>query len=81
MARYEPWREDAACRDEDTNIFFPLNDDAAGPALAICAQCPVRAQCLEWALATRQDDGIWGGLTENERRVVRRKRRAATRAA
>lgn len=74
------WREDAACRDEDTAIFFPSNDAEAALAAAFCASCPVREQCLEFALETRQIDGIWGGLTEPERRRVRRRRLAATRA-
>ena len=68
------WRREAACRDLDTNIFFPLSDDEAGPAKAVCATCPVRQECLEFALATRQGDGVWGGLTETERRRLRRRR-------
>lgn len=80
MAQTEHWRADAACRDEDTNIFFPINEDGAGPAKAICATCPVRMECLEWALATRQHDGVWGGLTDVERRRLRRRRQAAVRA-
>lgn len=75
------WREDAACRTEDTAVFFPDSEDAAGPALAICATCPVREECLEFALATRQDDGVWGGLTETQRRRLRRRRQEAARTA
>jgi WhiB family redox-sensing transcriptional regulator len=75
------WREDAACRDEDTNIFFPVTDEDAGPAKAICAVCPVREECLEFALATRQEDGVWGGLTETERRRLRRRQREGSRTA
>lgn len=48
------WRREAACRDLDTAVFFPLSDDDAGPAKAVCATCPVRTDCLELALATRQ---------------------------
>jgi len=77
----EVWRDSAACRGLDVDIFFPASDDDAGPAKAVCATCPVREQCLEWALASRQEDGIWGGLTDTERRRLRRRRRAATRAA
>ncbi len=77
----DDWRRDAACRDLDTDIFFPVTDEEAGPAREICASCPVREQCLEFALATRQDDGVWGGLTETERRRLRRRRREATRRA
>jgi len=75
------WRREAACRDLDTGIFFPLSDDDAGPAKAVCAACPVREECLEFALATRQGDGIWGGLTETERRRQRRRREDGRRTA
>ena len=71
------WRQQAACRDADTELFFPESDTAAGPALAICGECPVREACLDFALATNQADGIWGGATETERRRLRRRRRAA----
>ncbi len=77
----ESWRQDAACRDLDPNIFFPANDEAAGAAKAVCATCPVREDCLEYAVATRQDDGVWGGLDETERKRVRRRRQQAARAA
>lgn len=78
---YDPasWRERAACRDLDTAVFFPDADDDPAPAQAVCATCPVREPCLEFALVTRQEDGIWGGLTENERRRVRRRRQEAAR--
>ena len=73
------WRRAAACRDLDTEVFFPLSEADAGPAKAVCAGCPVRAECLEFALATRQGDGVWGGLTETERRRLGRRRREAAR--
>ena len=67
------WRELAACRDADPELFFPIG--AAGRALRqvdeakqVCAGCPVRAQCLTWALDKRVTDGVWGGTTEDERR-------------
>ncbi len=68
------WKSDAACRTVDTSIFFPESEAAAAPALAVCARCPVREQCLDFALETRQHDGIWGGATETERRRLRRAR-------
>jgi WhiB family transcriptional regulator, redox-sensing transcriptional regulator len=80
-AAQEGWRAQAACRDADVNVFFPPTDEEAGPAKAICAACPVRVECLEFALATRQEDGVWGGMTEIERRRLRRLRQAAARAA
>ena len=78
------WRHDAECRDTDTSIFFPEGDDAdtqeaTAHALRLCAACPVRDACLEFALRTRQLDGIWGGLNEEQRRSLRRRRQAAAR--
>ena len=77
------WRDEAACRGLDTDVFFPLTEEEAAEAKAVCAACPVRELCLEYALVTWQDDGVWGGLTETERRRMRRRRReaAARRAA
>lgn len=80
------WRQDRACADMDPNLFFPIGlmgdaIDQTNLAKSICAQCPVRGQCLEFALRTHQDYGIWGGRTEDERRVMRRNRRAAARRA
>ena len=79
--RHEPWRDEAACRGVDPNVFFPLTDKEAEPALAICATCPVREPCLDFAILTRQVDGVWGGTTESERKRIARRRRAAARAA
>jgi len=66
------WWNDAACLDHDTNEFFPVG--TAPPALLqaaaakqVCSRCPVRDPCLIWALETGAD-GVWGGLTEDERR-------------
>jgi WhiB family redox-sensing transcriptional regulator len=70
------WRERAACRHVDPELFFPPGH--AGPALEqieeakrICRTCPVRARCLDWALSSGFDYGIWGGATEEERRAAR----------
>jgi WhiB family transcriptional regulator, redox-sensing transcriptional regulator len=71
------WRDDAACRDADPDLFFPIGK--AGPALSqidqakrICRTCPVRRPCLAWALENGVGAGVWGGATEEERRVLRR---------
>lgn len=80
-SRDTTWRERAACRNLDTDMFFPDAEADAGQALAVCAACPVRDACLDWAIATRQHDGIWGGTTESERKRIRRRRAAAARAA
>ena len=78
------WRHRAACRDEDPELFFPIGN--TGPALlqieeakAVCRRCPVIEPCLAWALETGQDAGVWGGMSEDERRALKR-RNARTRA-
>jgi WhiB family redox-sensing transcriptional regulator len=72
------WRDQAACRGLDPDIFYPVSDDDADMAKAVCATCPVREACLEYALANRERDGIWGGATERERRrMVRQRRKSA----
>jgi WhiB family redox-sensing transcriptional regulator len=70
------WRDHAACRDVDPELFFPAGN--AGPALLqigqaklVCAACPVRIPCLEWAMASNQEAGVWGGTSEDERRALR----------
>jgi WhiB family redox-sensing transcriptional regulator len=72
------WLQLAACAHADPELFFPLS--ASGPCLdqitqakAICAGCPVRRQCLAFALDTRQNHGVWGGMSEEERRPRARK--------
>ncbi len=67
------WKADAACRDLDVDLFFPDSESDSGPALAVCADCPVRDACLDFALRSRQLDGIWGGHSESERRRLRRR--------
>jgi len=73
------WRQRAACRGLNTELFFPVG--ASGGALdqielaqAVCARCPVVKDCLSWALDTGQTNGIWGGKTEEQRRALRRHR-------
>jgi WhiB family transcriptional regulator, redox-sensing transcriptional regulator len=80
------WRNEALCRDTDPDLFFPVG--TTGPALAqienakaVCRQCPVQTACLEFALSTNQDTGIWGGTSEEERRKLRRAWVARQRAA
>jgi WhiB family redox-sensing transcriptional regulator len=69
------WRQRSACRGLDPDIFYPSSDEEAEEAKAICAGCPVQQVCLEYALAHRERDGVWGGLTERERRRALRQRR------
>ncbi len=73
------WRALAACMSADPDMFFPIS--SAGPALgqvsqakAVCAGCRVRQPCLDFALATGQTHGVWGGTTEEERQRLRRHR-------
>ncbi len=77
----DDWRTHALCRDTSPKLFFPVGTTgvAVGQidnAKQICAQCPSTRQCLEFALLTSQENGIWGGLTEDERRQLRRERLA-----
>jgi WhiB family transcriptional regulator, redox-sensing transcriptional regulator len=80
------WRHIAACRDEDPELFFPIGN--TGPALlqieeakSVCRRCPVREECLQFALETGQDAGVWGGLSEDGRRALKRRNaRARARA-
>lgn len=72
------WRKRAACRGLDPEVFYPASDEEAEEAKAICGECPVRQLCLEHALTHRERDGVWGGLTERERRrLVRQRRKSA----
>jgi WhiB family redox-sensing transcriptional regulator len=80
MARLE-WKAQAACRGLDTTVFFSDDEADTAAAIAVCENCPVRQACLDFAIDTRQHDGIWGGLTEIERRRVRRRRQAGGKAA
>ena len=69
------WRLRAACRGVDPDVFYPVSDEDAEEAKSICRACPVREACLEYALANRERDGVWGGATERERRRMIRQRR------
>jgi len=69
------WRQSAACRGVDPEIFYPASEEEAVVAKAVCASCAVREACLEFALASRERDGVWGGATEKDRRRLLRQRR------
>ena len=83
IAQYEEqstmdWRHRAICRDEDPELFFPVG--TSGPALlqiaeakSVCRRCPVVSECLAWALESGQDAGVWGGMSEDERRAYKRR--------
>ena len=70
------WRTEAACTGVDSDLFFPASEEdsaATAQAKAICAECPVREACLQYALSTNQSAGVWGGLDAGERRRMRRR--------
>ncbi len=83
----EDWRRQAACKDTDPDLFFPIG--STGPAVdqieaakKVCRACEAQIACLEFALETNQESGIWGGTSEEERRRIRKtwlakKRRAS----
>ena len=73
----DDWRDVAACRDTDPDLFFPVGTtgpaiDQIEAAIAVCNQCEAKAACLEFALATNQESGVWGGTSEEERRKLRK---------
>lgn len=76
------WRLKAACRGLDADLFFPERGESGGfqDALAVCESCPVREECLEYALEAGERYGIWGGLNEKRRRQLKRDRKAASAA-
>ena len=69
------WQRWAACRGVDPALFFIERGEPPGPARSVCRSCVVREQCLDFSLANGEKYGIWGGLTERERRTVRRQRK------
>ena len=71
----ESWRQDALCAETDPEAFFPEKGGSTREAKRVCVGCPVRMQCLEYALDNDERFGIWGGLSERERRRVKLSRR------
>ena len=63
------WRDEAQCAQTDPEAFFPEKGGSTRDAKAVCANCPVRQQCLDWAIETGETFGVWGGLSERERRA------------
>jgi WhiB family redox-sensing transcriptional regulator len=79
------WRDRAACLEEDPELFFPIGNTEPAfhqieRAKAVCRRCEVTETCLSWAVDSRQDAGVWGGLSADERRALKR-RTARTRLA
>ena len=80
------WRSQAACLTVDPELFFPVGN--TGPAIAqiaeakkVCARCEVIDTCLKWALENGQDAGVWGGMSEDERRSLKRRAARARRSS
>ena len=72
------WRALSECRDSDPNLFFPVGStgpavDQIAAAKEICGTCAVNEECLQYALETNQEAGIWGGYAEDERRRLRKR--------
>ena len=78
LSNSSTWRDQAACRGLDPEVFYPITEEEEATAKNICADCTVRQSCLEHAITHREKDGIWGGATERERRrIIRQRRRTA----
>ena len=72
------WQHGAACAGENTDLFFPIGTSGlaahqAEAAKQICGRCPVSTACLQWAISSGTEHGVWGGLTEEERRAWKRR--------
>jgi WhiB family redox-sensing transcriptional regulator len=74
------WMNEGNCKAVDPAVFFPSDGVGVEVATQICATCPVRQPCLEYALLHRVDHGVWGGASERERRRIARRRRLGTSA-
>lgn len=68
----EEWRKLALCAQADPDLFFPDRGERAPEAKQMCRRCPVQSECLEYALGDRSLEGIWGGFSAAERRILRR---------
>ena len=80
----EPWRLEALCARVDPELFFPEKGESPKGAKVVCEHCPVRAECLRWAVSNNIRWGVWGGLTTQQRQHlvrVARSRRAERLAA
>lgn len=76
LERAHGWRAEALCALTDAALFHPQKSQSAQPAKAVCAVCPVRPECLDYAL-THDEHGVWGGLSRKERNDLRRQQRRA----
>jgi len=72
------WMAGGRCRDLPPETFFPSDGVGVDHARKICAECPMKAPCLEYAMENHIDHGVWGGTSERERRRIARQRRRLT---
>lgn len=75
IEREEVWQDLGACVGVDPDLFFPERGQSTREAKEICRTCPVKEECLEWALTRTEPFGIWGGTSERERKRIRRQKR------
>ncbi len=73
------WMSEGNCAESDPSLFFPSDGAGVEVARRVCTDCPVKSQCLEYALVNRIDHGVWGGASERERRRIWRSRKIAAR--
>lgn len=71
------WQDFANCKGADPDLFFPERGASTRQAKSICRECSVREECLEFAIVSSEKFGIWGGLSERERRKIRKERQIA----
>lgn len=74
------WQDEARCKGRSSTVFYPQRGVPTASARALCKECPVKRECLEYALAADERFGIWGGLSERERRKLQRERKRAAAA-
>lgn len=78
VANSERWQERAICSQVDPELFFPNKGQSSREAKKVCAECPVKAECLEYALTNHLTSGVYGGLSERERSKLKKPPRPTT---
>jgi WhiB family redox-sensing transcriptional regulator len=78
LASFQGWMALGLCAQTDPELFFPEKGGSTREAKAICGRCEVRSQCLDYAIERNEEHGVWGGLSDHQRRRLRRERRTAS---
>lgn len=81
LVNTQPWVESAVCTSVDPDLWYPDHGESGSAAKAICATCPVKIPCLEYALSREERWGIWGGVSANQRQLMKRRQRRGGNAA